>query len=408
MRKFAILTAAAALVAVMGFAGTAKAATGLGPTEYLCFDTATTAASGDCANKDSPFADLDFTGGYFHLEDFEGGALSTPGVSAAGQGLTFPCNGGNVDSVDEDDGAIDGSGNGGCSIFSTSTGTPAPITAKTTFTFDDNVLGMFPTHVGIVWTDGLGGVFFEALDETGTSIGACTSSGAHTGVSDGFNGDTDEDRFYGCVNDSGISIIEISMTVGQSTGIELDHLQYGKLGATSEVDINIHPTSFPSPVNVCTSGMGASTPVVIWGSDTFDVEEVDLTTLKLGSNGLKTKGMTPNCSIADVGTPDDNATEVPCDGSDMACDGALWVEFTGMAAEDGHNDLTCHFYTAQLTGDVVVVDSTFSLPVTGDACTDGVIDPGTGLYDCSGSGDPMPFDFSDQIKLNKKCLAALP
>ena len=92
----------------------------------------------------------------------------------------------------------------------------------------------------------------------------------------------------------------------------------------------------------------------------------------------------------------------------MACDGALWVEFSGAAAEDTFDDLTCHFYTAQLTSDVIVDGSTFSLPVTGTSCTDGVIDVGTGLYDCSGSGDPMEFEATDEIKLNKKCLAELP
>lgn len=223
MRKFLTLTAAAALVVAFGFAETAKAVpTKLGPSPYLCFDTAATTATGDCAGDDSPFKGLDFSGGFFHLEDFEGQALNTPGATATGPGLLFLCPGGtNIDSVDEDDDAIDDANSTGCSNFAT------PGSTGITYTFDDTALGdMFPTHVGIVWTDGLGAVTFNAFDETDTLIGVCTSSGEHVAVNDGFVGQTAEDRFFGCINDSGIKKIVISNASG---GIEVDHLQYGKL-----------------------------------------------------------------------------------------------------------------------------------------------------------------------------------
>ena len=45
----------------------AQAAT-IGPTAYLQF-------------SDSPFAAVDFSGGYFYLENFEDHALSTPGAA---------------------------------------------------------------------------------------------------------------------------------------------------------------------------------------------------------------------------------------------------------------------------------------------------------------------------------------
>jgi len=37
---------------------------------------------------DSPFAAVDFSGGYFHFEDFEDGLLNVPGVTGSGDGAT--------------------------------------------------------------------------------------------------------------------------------------------------------------------------------------------------------------------------------------------------------------------------------------------------------------------------------
>jgi hypothetical protein len=222
-RQLTLLAAGAVLGAALALHGPAKAASGLGPSEYLCFDTDATTATGDCENKDSPFANLNFLG-FFHVEDFQDGALNTPGVSETGANSVepdiFPP--GLTDSVDEDDGAIDGSGNtggAGRSLFSISG------RGGIEFTFDEVELGMLPTHVGIVWTDGRGTIDFEAFDDLGAPIPECTLSGDHSGGID-FTGATDEDRFYGCVNATGISSIMISNGIG---GIEVDHLQYGKL-----------------------------------------------------------------------------------------------------------------------------------------------------------------------------------
>lgn len=135
----------------------------LGPSAYLCFDSAATA--GCDAAQDSPFASLDFSGGYFHLEDVEDGAINTPGLTNSGASPTGP--GGITDSVDEDDGTVDGSGQFGRSMFgSGSTGFQ--------FSFDALVLGGLPTHVGIVWTDGaaFNTVTFEAFDALNASLGA--------------------------------------------------------------------------------------------------------------------------------------------------------------------------------------------------------------------------------------------
>lgn len=66
-----------------------------GPTPYL-------------SAADSPFS-LSSPG--LLLEDFEDGALDTPGVSSTNGAPRGPS--GLTDSVDGDDGSIDGSGNGG-------------------------------------------------------------------------------------------------------------------------------------------------------------------------------------------------------------------------------------------------------------------------------------------------------
>lgn len=203
------------LVAMVGvvlglMAGTSAKAvvTGYGPTAYL-------------SSADSPFAASVGSAG-FYLEDFEDSALNTPGVASSGGSPTGP--GGITDSVDADDGVIDGSGVNGRSYFG---GGAAGIT----FTFDESVLGGLPTAAGIVWTDGatFNFVTFRAFDASGTMIVEIT---AHD-IGDGnFNSGTSEDRFFGVSSDDGIKSIFIN-SPGEpgagGSGIEVDHLQYGAL-----------------------------------------------------------------------------------------------------------------------------------------------------------------------------------
>lgn len=125
------------------------------------------------------------------LEDFEDALLNTPGVSGAGGGVTGP--GGITDSVDADDGAIDGSGLLGRSYFGGGA-------AGFTFTFDETALG--------------------------ASLGTIVAPN----IGDGnFLSGTAEDRFFGVSNAGGISRIHIfnSVMTGAGSGIEADHLQYG-------------------------------------------------------------------------------------------------------------------------------------------------------------------------------------
>src|SRR5687767_14185007 len=147
----------------------------IGPTAYLSFG-------------DSPFSSGSFS--TFHLETFEDHLLNVPGVTASAGGVTSVVFGPSIhDSVDSDDGFIDGSGLNGDSYFSSFGATGI------SFTFNAGALGSLPTSAGIVWTDGgsNGQITFEAFDQNGLSLGSLLG-----GHADGSNvGETGEDRFYG-------------------------------------------------------------------------------------------------------------------------------------------------------------------------------------------------------------------
>ena len=165
----------------------------LGPSPYL----------GTADSPFSPFAGFS----YFHFEDFEDGLFNVPGVSAAGTGL---CIAGTSCFVGS--GIIDSVENGQAGHDHWASG-------SITYIFDAGLLGALPNAVGLVWTDGVNSITFEAFDEFGNSLG--TLVGAHA---DGnFAGGTGEDRFYGVTHSAGISRIVIS----DPSGIEVDHLQYG-------------------------------------------------------------------------------------------------------------------------------------------------------------------------------------
>jgi hypothetical protein len=211
-RPFLLL--ALAVGAAPAFAG--SAATPLGPTPYL-------------SAADSPFP---LGTGTFCLEDFEGAGFDVPGVT--GNGSLTPASG-ITDSVDGDDGTIDGSGTAGQSYFSGDG--PGGIT----FTFDPQAPLGLPTSAGAVWTDGgTGGVdvTFESFDQNGASLGTIVAPA----VSDGSNsGETAEDRFFGIMNPGGISAIKLSSPGG---GIEVDHLQFDHCSAaTPTTTTTLPPTT---------------------------------------------------------------------------------------------------------------------------------------------------------------------
>jgi hypothetical protein len=184
-----------------------------GPTAYL-------------SAADSPF---DTAAAGFCLEDFEDGVLDTIGASGNGS-IVAP--GGITDSVDADDGTVDGSGNAGHSYFGSG---PTGIT----ITFDPGAPGGLPMRAGMVWTDGEGTISFEAFDESGGSLGVIGPFDHADGM---VSGGTAEDRFYGVLNAAGVTAIKLTNTAG---GIEIDHLQYDNCFGTP-------PTSTTTTVTTTT------------------------------------------------------------------------------------------------------------------------------------------------------------
>lgn len=164
----------------------------------------------------------------FALEDFEDGLLDLRGVTeTTGNGRVIAPSG-LTDSVDGDDGSIDGSGNGGHSYDDAGSN-------LLSFSFDAGVIGRYPTQAGLVWTDGGNGnvtVTFEAFDANGNSLGDIVD----TFFDGDFQGQTDDDRFYGVEYARGISRIDIHYSPG--TFFEIDHLQYAFGGPNVLGDYN--------------------------------------------------------------------------------------------------------------------------------------------------------------------------
>lgn len=152
----------------------------------------------------------------FCIETFEDGNFDIPGA-------TIDCApigpGGLLDSVDGDDGSIDGSGTAGRSCFLQNG--PGGVTV----TFDPERTNGLPTEVGIVWTDGGGSgtITFDAYDKDGVAL--LPSNGPNTHADQSNSGTTAEDRLYGATFLAGISKIRISNSSG---GIEVDHLQLNR------------------------------------------------------------------------------------------------------------------------------------------------------------------------------------
>jgi len=192
---------------------------------------------------DSPFSGPGYS---IYLETFEDGLLNTPGVSASGGSVV---NGQYVDSVDGDDGVIDGNGSTqGHSWYSNF------VLGYFTFTFDANVLGSLPTVAGLVWTDVgfnsltpyYGNFTFEAFGPGGFSLG---SSGPYY-LGDGQDaGQASDDRFFGVSDSDGISAITIRTI--DSADWEVDHLQYGALSPLRET---LSPV--PEPGSLTLLGIG--------------------------------------------------------------------------------------------------------------------------------------------------------
>lgn len=206
VRMHTHLIAGLAAMASLGLATSASAATFFGPTPYRSV-------------ADVP-AGFYSSGAPTFLEDFEDLTLSG-GISASAGAPLSPS--GITDSVDGDDGVIDGSGTNGRSYFSGAGSTGI------TFTFAAPV-----TAAGLVWTDGAGAVDFEAFAPDGTSLGSLGPFDDVGFPGGAFSGQTDEDRFFGVTNAAGIGSIFIRNTFG---GIEVDHVQYGDLATSAAIPL---------------------------------------------------------------------------------------------------------------------------------------------------------------------------
>jgi hypothetical protein len=206
---------ASIVAVVLAFIGNSSIRAGvvfLGPTPYL-------------SAADSPF-DLSSK---FYLEDFEDGALNTPGVSGRMsfyRGFPF------VDSVDADDGAIDGFGNAGGSVRALDgicTNTIPPICSTSVlFEFSDDAFGQLPNAVGLAWTDGLPSDTFTlaVYGRDGLLVDAAIYSGLGDERGTDDDGLTGEDRFFGAIYGPGIGYVFIRQR-GLDGYFEFDHLQYG-------------------------------------------------------------------------------------------------------------------------------------------------------------------------------------
>ena len=194
-------TVALLLLAFVASSGSSQAATFFGPSSEAYLSEADIPlgfyASG------SPTALEDFEDGTldFGITDLSTGFIVGPGVFR--------------DSVDGDDGTIDGFGRNGSSYFDGDAGVitfqlPSPL----------------PTAAGLVWTDSgfgnTGDIFFEAFGPGMVSLGQIGPFGLDSGSA---TGETAEDRFFGVKDAGGILAIEIR----QRANFEIDHVQYGDL-----------------------------------------------------------------------------------------------------------------------------------------------------------------------------------
>lgn len=177
---------------------------------------AASAAEANFVFADTPYlSQADIPAGFYGsglptvLENFEDGALDASLRVNAGMQIIAP--GGFTDSVDGDDGVIDGSGAGGRSIFGGA------------MWFDFVGAGPLPTAFALVWTD-FGGptdATFSAFDANGASLGSIVRR-----VGDStFSSTTAEDRFFGVQFAGGISGIAILSGGGGLQ--EVDHVQWG-------------------------------------------------------------------------------------------------------------------------------------------------------------------------------------
>lgn len=252
---------------------------------------------------DSTFAPQIANSEYFYLETFEDGALNTPGIKDTTKVDCLGCSpfmddfhnpldpfaylytpgyvrgpGAGTDSVDLDDGSLDGWGNSGHSYHMPSAffhSFPGVfwnrlVTHRIEFQFDETQLGELPDSFGFAWTDGApgGSLRVQIVDSRNVSRSySVIQDGSFRpplllGDDSGL-GTTAEDRFVGITSSTGIRQVTINYRntidlpdyttfphhldrldipgIDSSTpihlpvqdyGFEIDHVQYGRLNLT--------------------------------------------------------------------------------------------------------------------------------------------------------------------------------
>jgi len=152
----------------------------------------------------------------FQFEDFEDGQVNTPGISLSGGGILAGSGPGLVDSVDGDDGTVDGGNSFGRSWYSAGNNF---ITVS--FAPGAKSAGVVLTDVG--FTDNLfciGDYTVSGYDGLGNLISTYTDT-----FGDGAaNGASAEDIFLGY--SSALDVSKIVIGFNGSSDWELDHVQY--------------------------------------------------------------------------------------------------------------------------------------------------------------------------------------
>jgi hypothetical protein len=202
----------------------------LGPTPYF-------------SAADSPFP-VNGSSPDFYLEDFEDGELNTRGIFQP----LLPITHASVirpheltDSVDSDDGILDGVGNGGHSLaanaFIVFPIDPPQSRSYIRFGFDRLSLGFYPNAFGFVWTDGISSndILIELFDEQWQLL---AENRFERLGDDLLTGQTAEDRFLGVVSTTYFAYVRItSMYAGSPYTFEIDHVQYGLVNVPEPVSI---------------------------------------------------------------------------------------------------------------------------------------------------------------------------
>lgn len=199
----------------------------LGPTPYL-------------STVDSPF-DMSGIGSTFFFEDFEDGSFDLPpGVTSYPYVLNAPSP--TTDSVDADDGLLDGVGRDGWSLTPvalTTTFSNPPYWVKTfRLRFDESVLGYLPDSFGFVWTDGVSSSRLSIQVEYPDGSRAFTSFGPLMDELD--SGHTVEDRFIGVRSTIPFEIVRVSNSYYGHNWInqfEMDHIQFGRFVPEPEATV---------------------------------------------------------------------------------------------------------------------------------------------------------------------------